>query len=671
MENNKQNEQIKGSSIEINAATEQNAVVNEDNSVEIKSPIDFIKKDWRKLFDEHKERLLRLNFLQEYDIKIDENEFFLPSKNKFLLALFGMIVSIQFYFKDKILSLRKSANFNVSEVATAKYVYNDKSGMDNYEYCNLTLETDKGYKKSNIEIKGNAKSDFQKFQEALNLDDNHFQTMFNHREFKTFYENFILPKLENKTIITYENCGKIKPNTYLGSDFLIENGNIYRVNEDGLIPTSKENVFIKVNDKRSFRLPKLSNSNKSGQVVAKDFIQNILDSWGENYIHALLAIGHMIMGLFVERFTNKSTGTPVLILSGVSGSGKSTIIKNGISIFGFGDDLLLAGNSTVLGQQFVANKINGANVCVDDLSETVIESKGFGQTIKNQYNSTPRARRIEYGKNIFLEYPCSQIVYSTNSSLPEVDALENRVNLINIMKNYLDTDKYHYLTENTQNNEELSLILPELLKLDEEKIVEKHKELVEEIKGKIDGKIPRIAHNTAYMWCGIKLLEQIADIEIKDLKSEVIKYAQEAVERYKNIPNELDKLLNELLTLKEMEKIEEGKHYNIRKEGDRIHIMFHKGTLIKIYNDNFKEPNQKISKTVFNNWLKNDSRVINHKITGNYRGIRKTSIIVDITDIPDMEDFSGYTGVIKPDDKPNNNLPNVSAILYPNDEDIT
>ncbi len=628
---------------------------NEDNSCEIKSPIDFLKQDWKILLDEHKNELLKLEFLEDFKIQLN-GDFLYPSKNKFLLELFGMIVSIHFSHKTETLLIKKVSNFTVKNAATGKYIYNDKSGMKDYEYCNLTLETNNGYVKSNIEIDGNAKSDYLKFQETLNLTDNKFQIICTQREFKTFYENFILPKLSEKIIITYENCGKIKPNTFLGRDFLIEKENVYRENNDGLIPTSENKVFIKVNDKRAFRLPILSKSDKSSQIIAKDFILNIIDSWGKNYIYALLAIGHMIMGLYVEHFTNTSTGAPVMILSGVSGSGKSTIIKNGISIFGFGDDLLLAGNSTVLGQQFIANKINGANVCVDDLSDTVIESKGFGQTIKNQYNSTPRARKVDYGKNIFLEYPCSQIVYSTNSTLPMVDALENRVNLITIMKNYLDTDKYRYLPENTKNNEELSLILPELLKLDESEIVKRHKNLVEKIKENIDKKVPRIAHNTAYMWCGIQLLEEIADIRINNLEEEIIKYAKETVERYKSIPNEIDKLLNGLLTLKELGKIEEGTHYHLRKLDNRIHIMFNKDTLIKIHNDNFSgESNQKISITVFNNWIKNDERVINRAITGNYKGNRKHSVVLDITDSPDVWEFSGYPEPIAPDDLPNNN----------------
>ena len=647
--------------------------VSDENNIEnIKSPIDFLKKNWKILLDEHKNELLKLEFLEDFKIQLND-DFLFPSKNKFLLELFGMIVSVNFSHKTKTLLIKKVSNFTVKNAATGKYIYNDKSGMKDYDYCILTLETNNGYLKSNIEIEGNAKSDYLKFQETLNLNDNNFQIICTQREFKTFYENFILPKLSEKIIITYENCGKIKPNTFLGIDFLIEKENVYRVDNNSLIPTSENNVFIKVNDKRAFRLPILSKSDKSSQIIAKDFILNIIDSWGKNYIYALLAIGHMIMGLFIECFTNKSTGTPVLILSGVSGSGKSTIIKNGISIFGFGDDLLLAGNSTVLSQQFIANKINGANVCVDDLSNTVIESKGFGQTIKNQYNSTPRARKVDYGKNIFLEYPCSQIVYSTNSTLPMVDALENRVNLITIMKNCLDTDKYRYLPENTKNNEELSLILPELLKLDESEIVKRHKNLVEKIKENIDKKVPRISHNIAYMWCGIQLLEEIADIRIDNLEEEIIKYAKEAVERYKSIPNEIDKLINGLLTLKELGKIEENIHYHLRKQNNRVHIMFNKSTLIKIHNDNFSgEPNQKISITVFNNWLKNDERVINRAITGNYNGERKHSIVLDITDSPDVWEFSGYPEPIVPDDLPNNNdLSELKDLFKDKEDDIT
>ena len=51
--------------------------------------------------------------------------------------------------------------------------------------------------------------------------------------------------------------------------------------------TLEHDYNIKVNDKRAFKLPKLSSSSKSAQVIAKDFIQNIVDSWGINYHQAL------------------------------------------------------------------------------------------------------------------------------------------------------------------------------------------------------------------------------------------------------------------------------------------------------------------------------------------------------------------------------------------------
>ena len=669
MENNKQNEQIKGSSIEINAATEQNAVVNEDNSVEIKSPIDFVKKPWWESLDEHSVKISNLNYMEEYSYIFDE-KYALPPKSKFLIEKYGMILSV--CFNNEKLKFRKLTNFIIKEASTVKYIYNDKSRNKDYVYYVITLEDNKGYKNINIEIEGNAKSDYLKFQETLNFADNNFQIMCTQREFKTLFEKFIQPKLNSKVILVYENCGKIKPNTFLGGDFLIENGNIYRVNEDGLIPTSQENVFIKVNDKRAFKLPKLSSSSKSAQVIAKDFIQNIVDSWGINYHQALLVIGHMVMGLYFDRFVTPTMGVPVLIIAGISGCGKSTLVQNGISIFGLSEDFLIAGNSTVLGQNFISSSINGVNICVDDLSDRTLTSESFGDSMKRLFKAIPRVKRTNFGKNVHMEYSCSQIVYSTNSALPEIPELENRANLITMVNNSLDTDKYQYLSEHRENTEELSLLLPELLKFDEDYVMALHNELKNEIKSSAeDNVMARIPHNIAYMWTGLTLLCEIAGVELKNIKEDIIKFTNESIEHYKSIPSPVDILINGLLTLKNHNAIIENQHYKIRKDNDRIYLYFHKDTLLEAYNKFFKDSDRKIRRNIFNNYLKFDKRIIDNSHTMNYGGNRKNSIVLDITDNSDCWEFSGYPEPIKTDNNSNNDVSNISDILYPNNKDIT
>ena len=153
-------------------------------------------------------------------------------------------------------------------------------------------------------------------------------------------------------------------------------------------------------------------------------------------------------------------------------------------------------------------------------------SESFGESIKRLFKAIPRVRKTNYGKDIYLEYSCSQIVYSTNSSLPETPELVNRANLITIMNNSLDNNKYHYLSEHRQNTEELSLLLPELLKFDEDDVMTLHEDLKNKIKSNVQcNVIERIPHNIAYMWLGLSLLSKIAGIELENIEKDIFKYA--------------------------------------------------------------------------------------------------------------------------------------------------
>lgn len=680
MENNKkQNSKAEESGIENNTAFADKAV-NKGNSVNIQSPMDFAKKHWEESLEGFKDDLSNLNYMEYFEYMLGD-DYNVPDKNAFLVAKFGIIFSVKLETRQKkdsneeyfVLSFRKISNFIIKEASTVKRIYNNKCGNKNQYLYVLTLENNKGYIKSNIEIEGNAKSNYQDFQETLNQVDNNFQILCTHKEFKTLFEEYIQPKLDEKVILIYENPGKIEPNTFLGGDFLIKDGNIYYANEDGLIPTSQENVYVKANDKRAFKLPKLSKSDKSAQIIAKDFIQNIIEAWGTNYIQALLVIGQMISGLYFDRFASTTIGAPILILSGISGCGKSTLIQNGISIFGLSDDFLIAGNSTVLGQNFIAGSINNVNISVDDLSDRVLTSESFGESIKRLFKAIPRVRKINYGKDIYLEYSCSQIVYSTNSSLPETPELVNRANLITIMNNSLDTDKYHYLSEHRQNTEELSLLLPELLKFDEDYVMTKHEELKNEIKSNLQCNVmERIPHNIAYMWLGLSLLSKIAGIELENIEKDIFKYANEVVEYYKTLPTPVDMLINDLLTLKNHNVITDGQHYKIRQSYDKVHLLFHIDTLLQAHNRFFLDDKRKIKENIFKNYLKRDVRVKKNNLTVNYNGVRKSSIVLDITDSQDVWEFSGYPEPIKPDKpKDDNVLSEISNLFKDNGKDIT
>lgn len=613
------------------------------NNQNITTPIDFVKQDFIKIFEklEIKEKIKNMNFMEKISIPFDDN-YKKPTKDSTLFEIGKKIITAKVIGNK--LEIKKSTDFHVEDVISVEHRYNNKSRKKDKQYLILSLVSENGYKKD-IEIIDNEKGEANKFQEALNRQDNHFQVVFSQREFKTFKQDFIISKISKKVII-YENCGVIGSQKFLGGDFYICKGKVYHLNEQKLIPTEEPNVFIKASEDKGFILPQISRSKKSPQEVAKHFVKNICDSWGSNSKLALLIIGHMIMGLFYDYYAKETEGSPVLIIQGISGCGKSTLVANGLAIFGLSNKFLIAGNSTTHGEFNLAQSINCVNVCIDDLPDNLITSKNFEQIVKNIFSATPRATSIKYGTSTNFKFPCSQVIYSTNGMLPEISQLENRANTVTIMQNTLDTTKYQYLNEHTSNREELSLILPKLMEFDLETVILMHKKLKSCLRDSINFQnVPRIDNNIAYMWTGLKLLLNIAEYEPENLFEDIINYTKETVQRYKDLTTPVDMLINSLITLKNRDVIKEGIDYKLKQVDGRVYFTFHKETLLSIYNNFFREDERKIRINVLNNYLIADKKVVELSITGNYQGKRKNSVILDITDWEDVWEFSGYTPI--------------------------
>lgn len=173
----------------------------------IESPLDLAKKSFETMFIQHEAKLKNLSFIEDFYTPFDNN-YTKPSKNKFLMELFGMIFLIE--FKQNEIRIKKKTNFTVVEAFNVTHIFNNHSNDKDSCYLLLTLKSTNGYLKSNIEIAQNAKFDINKFQETTSQNDNYFQMTFSQTEFKDFITEFVLSKI-SKNVITYENCGVVQP----------------------------------------------------------------------------------------------------------------------------------------------------------------------------------------------------------------------------------------------------------------------------------------------------------------------------------------------------------------------------------------------------------------------------------------------------------------------------
>lgn len=631
--------------------TEEN-ISETENAEMVKTPTEILKKPFEKSLTKIEHKAKKANFME--DIYLDlPPEYHSPSKNKDMIEIGNSAFVYCKTTKARTFQFNKRANYIVTEALETIKKFNNKSGKPDEIYYSITAVTDKGDVIRNIEIRGKAKFNADSFQEALSFANNYLQTVFkNTSEFKTYLETLVLSKI-NKTLIIYENSGLLEPQKFLGADFLIDKGVIYYADDEGKIPTADPSVFVMANDNRPYLLPRISKSTKTADIVCKDFLVNTRECFGKNSISALLSIGHIITGLFFRQFLDKKIGVPLLIICGVSSSGKTTLTQCGISIFGMSDDFLIAGDSTTNGQQYIAQSINNVACPVDDVYDAVLKSGRFAAKTKANYRGTPRVRMRAHGQEPDLIQICSQVIYTANGAIPEVQEIENRANVITLMDTSFDVDNYNYLDENTENREELSLLLPELLKYSPDEVIDIHYSLKESLKSAFDTKINnRVLSNVAYMWTGLTLLQDIAHTSLDGIDDEIISYTKEVVEHYKKLPTPIDQFLTGLLIMKNMGVIEKGKHYAVKEfyetDDESVRLIFHKDTLLTAYNNFFaKENDRRIEKSIFDRHLAIDKRVIKNNFSHRYKkedgkkGKNTSSIVLNITEWEDVEDFTG------------------------------
>ncbi len=623
--------------------------VNNTEKLAVKTPLEHGLKTIEDLMNQNKQILLSQNFLSSHMLYLND-EFLKPKQNKFLIELWNKLYSIQ-YIKSKkdssedLIKVQMITNFVVPKARKIVKVFNNKSGMNNLTYYVVDLLNDTGCSLKDIEIKDNAKNDYKEFQRVLSSKENSFIANLKEEEFKEFIRNFVLPKI-HKTIYLYSNAGIIKPQTFIYKNALVDKGNIYWENKDSYIETSKDEILIKVDNQLTFPLPTLYTSTKSSKEIAAEFMTNMNDCWGDYSTQAFLITGHMCMGIFYELFT-KNIGAPTLLISGLSGTGKSTLVQNGLSIFGLKPNFLTAGNSTPKSHEFMASSFNGINVCSDDVHDYVLTSPNFNSLIKSAFHGLSRTKLKDYGKNIDSNPICSQLVFSTNYALPELPELQNRTNVFSLTKSSLDLTRFNYLNNHVKNREELSLILPELLKYTEEDVLILHQQLYESIEANFDKIESRIISNIAYAYTGVKLLEKISGVEITSLHSGVIEYTKSIAEKYKAIPTPVDRLLNDLIVLKNNKAIVQGTHYKIigadKTKDGRTLIAFHKDTLLTAHNQYFKFDNdRKIDRISFNSYLKGDKRFVKaQSVRFDDSNKPKESTCLDITDMEELRCLGG------------------------------
>lgn len=384
-----------------------------------RTPLDKGKKSIIDLFEQKQFELKNCPFISTITIPYKAEEVNLPTQNRFLFQSWNRTFLIT--KAKKSLKIKLLANFVVTDVKECTLKHNDKTNQEPVRFYIVSLLNDKGRIEKNVEISNNSKSDVKQFQSMLNSRYTGFSICMTEAEFKTFVEEYISPKISSTATI-YTNAGVTPQGNLLYENALVTPKEILWADEDGFIEVGPRE-YLKLATANHY-LPKLAKSAKTGTQIANELITNILECWSENIVLPLLTLGHMVMAIYFEEFT-KRYGAPTLILYGETGTGKSTLVTVGLSIFGLSKEALTSGGSTAKSNEYFCSKYNGLNVCIDDVKGETLTSSNFTSLAKSAYNAIARTKMQGYGKEVAYTMICSPLAYSTNESLPELKEVVN------------------------------------------------------------------------------------------------------------------------------------------------------------------------------------------------------------------------------------------------------
>lgn len=619
--------------------------------ITINNPIDTGKKTIEDIFNQNKKLLNAVTFISKATISYNSEEYILPNQNKFLLQKWNKTFIVE--KKKGKLQVQLLSNFIVTDVRECTLVFNDKSNKKPHKYYVVSLKNDKGAVEKDVEIAYNSKSDVKQFETTVNNLYTGFQVCMSEAEFKTFVCEYVSPKVASKTTI-YTNAGKLDDNKLLYENALATSTGINWADDDGYIKTG-ENSYVKLAESTHY-LPKLATSVRTPQVIANELISNLLDCWEDNIVLPLITLGHMVMAIYYEDFI-KRYGCPTLILYGETGTGKSTLVTVGLSIFGLAREALTSGGSTAKSNEYFCSKYNGMNVCIDDVKGETLASSNFTALVKGAYKGVPRTKMLPYGRGIDYINTCSPLAYSTNESLPDLKEVVNRMNIIEIFGKIFKADKFKYHEVDKDNNarlKELSLILPQFLKYSTEDVIKLYEQVFEILKANVKDTQNRVISNIAYAYTGALMLLAIADITLEDLQDKVIQYAQKQIEKYENIKTVVDKVLAEIPTLHLLNVIEKDKHFRISKENidgnEILMVKFKKDVIIGAINKYYCGNKKKqIDESSFWSYAQNNRRYKGNKTT-RFDGKSTNAMCFDVTGMEEYIDFGSMPEAISADE---------------------
>lgn len=219
-------------------------------------------------------------------------------------------------------------------------------------------------------------------------------------------------------------------------------------------------------------------TDKTPQEIAQTLLDNLLKSYNGS-ICPFAVLGIALLSPHRDFFKEKIDGFPVSYLYGPSQSGKTNLLNTICALFGLGKTAVQSGAVTVNRIWWLVNNNSRLPVVLDELLTNPYQKKYFDTLIKSVYDGKPRGR-MKTGEEDSVQHVNATLIFSSNHLPPDEEAVLNR--LVFCSFDPKDFNPILAAEFNEIRDNYLSLLLPEIAKMDEKELTNLFEESKKELK---------------------------------------------------------------------------------------------------------------------------------------------------------------------------------------------
>lgn len=221
--------------------------------------------------------------------------------------------------------------------------------------------------------------------------------------------SIVLNEINNvETVYEYQTAGY---NLYNGQEIFVTADSVLPYNseinlQNGLIKLSEESrlkpQFISFDEVMSDirnNITPFSSTITSMSDFVSELLRRLFKTISLTYNNRLepfLVLSMGILTVFLKQISNDFSACPVVVLYGETASGKSTLLRNGVHLYGLNEGELHSGGDTIAALRNDLSDFVNVPIVIDDIEGSLV--RPLATLLKSIYEQTARRKHKEYTK---------------------------------------------------------------------------------------------------------------------------------------------------------------------------------------------------------------------------------------------------------------------------------